>query len=325
MGRRSVFFLNYWVPILILLASIVPLVAQMDGPNSGALPVSSPGRTPERTPAYKSSANVVLVNVTVLDGRERVMTGLRAEDFSISDDKMPQRVKYFSSEDSPISLTILLDASGSMAAHMDAVQRAAIDFFRASNPMDELTVITFSDKPRVLIDRDEAGNEIEEALATLNPSGRTGLLDALHFTLNRMQRSRYSRKAVLLMSDGGDNQSRITESSIRSLLQESDTLVYAIDFFDPFPRTMEERKGPRMLDDLTSLSGGRLFMVRDNQELNQAIAETSEELRNQYVLGYVLDKSAQDGRWHHLKVKVNEGRASNLRSYARKGYYAPTP
>ncbi len=276
------------------------------------------------SPVVRRNVDLVLVPVTVVDRSEKTVEGLHLEDFTVLDEKTPQAIKYFSSEDAPLSLTVVLDASGSMATQIRAARQAVFDLFKSSNPEDEFRVITVSSKPTSVASIGASLEEVCESLNQVKPSGFTSLWDAIYLGVSEMKDSQFRRKAMVVISDGGDNHSRYTESEIKSILEESDTLVYAVGLFDPRANRFEERLGPLRLDEVTGVTGGRVLPVHSPQEMNEAIQKINRELRSQYVLGYSPSANPElKGKWHKLKVHLNrEPQKSNLRVYARKGYYA---
>ncbi len=272
----------------------------------------------------RRNVDLVLVPVTVVDKSEKTVEGLHLEDFTVLDEKTPQAIKYFSSEDAPLSLTVVLDASGSMATQIRAARQAVFDLFKSSNPEDEFRVITVSSKPTSVASIGASLEEVCENLDHVKPSGFTSLWDAIYLGVSEMKDSRFRRKAMVVISDGGDNHSRYTESEIKSILEESDTLVYAVGLFDPRANRFEERLGPLRLDEVTGVTGGRVLPVHSPREMDEAVQKINRELRSQYVLGYSPSANPElKGKWHKLKVHLTrEPQKSNLRVYARKGYYA---
>jgi Ca-activated chloride channel family protein len=280
------------------------------------------GNPTEHAKPLQSRVDVVLVNVTVTDSRDRLITDLQAKDFSVLDDKHQQRIRYFSLEDAPVSIVVILDASGSMERNFEQARSAVIKFLRFSNPQDEFALVTLADTPRLLTDFTVSPDRIESLLRPLQPRGETALWDAIYFGLEQMRGARHGKKALLLISDGGDNHSRYTQSEIKSALREADVQVYAIDIFEPFPRRREEKSGLLALDEVASTTGGRVLLTHDASELHRAVLQISDELRTQYVLGYLPGPSAHDGKWHKVKVELNVPKSRKLRSYAKKGYYS---
>jgi Ca-activated chloride channel family protein len=167
-------------------------------------------------------------------------------------------------------------------------------------------------------------DNIEARLLTVKPGHRTALLDAIYFGLNKMKQAKNERKALLVVSDGGDNRSRYTESEVRAVVRESDVQIYSIGIFDQYAPTREEQLGPILLHDVSEETGGQLFRVDDLADMADIATKISAELRNQYVLGYRSDDAKRDGKWRKLKVKLvpPEG-LPQLTVHARTGYYAP--
>ena len=275
--------------------------------------------------AIRTNVDLVLVPVTVLDHSDRPVSGLQADNFTILDNQHPQSIKYFSSEDAPISLTVILDASGSMAGRMDEARQAVVELFNSSNPQDDLRMITFGDQVRAVGNLSDSLDDVHRTVASIQADGFTALWDAMYLGVTELQSAAQRRKTIVLISDGGDNHSRYTQQEIKSLLEESDVRVYAIGLFDRTARRFEERMGPLRLDEVTSATGGRLFSVHDRSDLQHALSQISLEVRNQYLLGYYPSSRERDGKWRHIKVKVNQSvTRAKLRLYAKKGYYGPT-
>jgi Ca-activated chloride channel family protein len=315
--------LHVWIAALSVVAvvSLRPAFAQSASDEVHTLPPPSPGRQTGQRPLLKANVDLVLVNVTVTDFKDRVISNLRASDFSVLDDRHRQQIRYFSSEDVPLSLVVVLDSSGSMRNKFDQARSAATEFFQCSNPLDEFTVITFADRPRVLAESHDSLSEIESALNGVQPGGETALWDAVYLGLQQLRSARYTKKALLLISDGGDNHSRYSQSEIKSVLQEAGVQLYAIYIFESFPRRREETSGLLALDEVASTTGGRVFLIHTTSELHQAVRQIGDELRNQYVLGYLPGPSLRDGKWHRIKVELNVPKSRKLRAYAKKGYY----
>lgn len=300
-----------------------PAFAQVLQDEVHILPPLRPARQDERRPTFKANVDLVLVNVTVTDSEDRLVNNLRAGDFAVRDGNRFQQIRYFSSEDAPISVAVILDTSRSMRNNLEQARGAAMEFFRYSNPQDEFAVVTFADTPRLLADFTDSPGDIDAALQSVPAEGYTALWDAIYLGLREMRKARYGRKALLVISDGGDNRSRYTQGEIKSILKEADVELYAIDIFERYPKTPEEKSGLLALDEVTSATGGRVFLTHDEVELHRAVRQISDELRTQYVLGYSLDQSARDGKWHKVKVELNVPKSKNSRSMPRRGITAP--
>ena len=269
--------------------------------------------------------NLVLVPVTITDPMNRLVTGLEKDNFALTDNGQPQEIRHFSSEDAPISLGVIFDVSGSMADKIDKSRQAVVEFFRTANPQDEFFLITFSEKPEVLVDFTSSVEDIQNKLVYAIPKGRTALLDAIYLGMNRMRKAHYERKALLIISDGGDNHSRYTEGEIKSMVREADVQIYGIGLFDRDAKTPEEKEGPALLSDISEVTGGRTFVIDSPSELADVATKIGIELRNQYVLGYRPTNPARDGKWRKIKVRLNPPKGlPPLHVYAKTGYYAPT-
>jgi Ca-activated chloride channel family protein len=269
--------------------------------------------------------DLVLVPVTITDPMNRLVTGLDKENFVLLDNGEKQAIQHFSSEDAPISLGVIFDMSGSMANKIDKARDAVVEFFKTANPQDEFFLIAFNDKPVLLSDFTESIEQVQGQLLYAIPKGRTALLDAIYLGIAKMRQAKQQRKALLIISDGGDNRSRYTESEIKSLVREADVQIYAIGIFDQTPRSDEERNGPQLLAEVTDVTGGRTFTVDNPNELADVAAKIGVQLRNQYVLGYRPTKPAHDGKWRKVRVKLNPPKGlPQLSVYAKTGYYAPT-
>ncbi len=288
--------------------------------------VPSPGiglKTTQRP--LKVDVNLVLVPVTVTDQMERLVTGLEKDNFALAEGNKTQQIKTFSSEDAPVSLGVIFDMSGSMGNKIDKSKQAVIEFFKTANPEDEFFLIGFSDQPELMVDFTNSVEDIQSRLVFANAKGRTALLDAIYMGINKMKQAHREKKALLIISDGGDNRSRYTDNEIKSIIREADVQIYSIGLFDTNPATPEERFGPSMLNEISDVTGGRMFRVDDPNELVDVATKIGVELRNQYVLGYRPTNAARDGKWRKIKVKLIPPKGlPQLTVHAKTGYYAPT-
>lgn len=281
----------------------------------------------QRERPIQVDVNLVLVNVTVTDPLNRLVTGLEKENFQVFEDKEQQKILHFSSEDVPVSLGMVFDASGSMANKIDKSRMAALQFFKTANPEDEFFLVDFNDQPRLVCDFTTSIEEIQNKLVFTQAKGRTALLDALYLAINQMHHARHQKKAILIISDGGDNHSRYTEAEIRRAVKEADVQIYAIGIYNAYGSrpTPEEVAGPGLLTELAETTGGRQFPVDNLNDLPDIAGKIGVELRNQYILGYAPGNAHKDGLWRKIKVKLNPPRGlPPLHVYAKTGYYAPT-
>jgi Ca-activated chloride channel family protein len=272
----------------------------------------------------RMNVDMVLVPVTITDPMNRLVTGLEQEDFQVLENGGQQKIISFASEDAPVTIGIIFDLSGSMTSKLVRARESILQFIKTANPQDEFFVIGFNDRPELIEDFTNSVEDIQARLATVRSGHRTALLDAIYFGLAKMKDARHERKALLVVSDGGDNRSRYTEGEVRSQVREADVEIYSIGIFDPYASTPEERSGPALLDELSEETGGRLFRVDDIAEMGDIAEKISTELRNQYMVGYRPRDLTRDGKWRKVKVKVNPPPGlPPLTVHARTGYYAP--
>jgi Ca-activated chloride channel family protein len=276
--------------------------------------------------SLRFDVELALVNVTVTDPYGHIVTGLDSDNFRIYEDNIEQEVLTFSSEDVPISIGVVFDFSGSMADKIGKAREAAAQFFRTANPQDEFFLVTFNDAAELACAFTSNVEDLQSSLMLTTPRGRTALLDAIYLGLGRMTGAHNPKRALLIISDGGDNHSRYSESEINRLAKEADTEIYSIGIFEPLDfrnRTPEERYGPSLLSEITEITGGRVFAVENTNELPDIAEKIGLELRNQYLLGYRPSNKAHDARWRKIKIKLRAPRGlPPLKAYSKTGYYA---
>jgi VWFA-related protein len=291
------------------------------------------GKAPEPEPTDRKAnlridTTMVLIPVAVTDPMSRFVTGLDKENFKLYEDKVEQEILQFSSEDAPLSVGIVFDTSGSMGAKLQKSRQAVAQFMKTANPEDEFFLIQFNDRPELVVPFTPDTEEIQNRLTFIQSKGRTALLDGVYMAMNQMKKARNPRKAILIISDGGDNSSRYTESEVKNAVRESDVQIYAIGIFEPMAsrgRTPEELSGPQLLGEMTDSTGGRHFEVDNLAELPDVAAKIGIELRNQYVLGYSPKNVTRDGKYRRVSVKlVKTAGLPPLKAIFRTGYYAPT-
>ncbi len=277
------------------------------------------------TKPIQVEVDLVLVNVTITDPMNRLVTGLEKENFAVMEGNVPQYIKHFSSEDAPVSLGVIFDMSGSMSNKIEKSREAVVEFFKTANPQDEFFMVAFADKPDLLADFTKSVEEIQGQMVYTVPKGRTALLDAIYLGISKMRQAEHSKKALLIISDGGDNRSRYTDGEIKNVVREADVQLYAIGIYDLNPPTPEESYGPNLLSEITETTGGRAFPIYDVNELADVATKIGIELRNQYVIGYRPTNGTRDGKWRKIKVKLIPPKGlPPLHVYAKTGYYAPS-
>lgn len=288
----------------------------------------TPGTAIQPNHGLKMNVDLALVNVTVTDPYNRLVTGLDPDNFRVYEDNVEQEVVTFSSEDVPISIGVIFDYSGSMSNKVAKAREAAVQFFKTANPQDEFFLVSFNERAELTSAFTNSIEDLQSRMMFAVPKGRTALLDAIYLGLSQMRGAHNAKRALLILSDGGDNHSRYNESDIKRLVKEADTQLYAIGIFDPLGfrnRTPEELNGPSLLNELTEMTGGRVFAVENLNELPDIATKIGMELRNQYVLGYRPSNKAHDARWRKIKIKLRPPKGlPPLNVYSKTGYYAPS-
>jgi Ca-activated chloride channel family protein len=325
-----------WLPwigySLLLCLLMVAITPSSESQSNGPLQVAPPGKSVETTPEgtrikpLRVNVNVVLVPVVVADAMNHPITGLEKQNFVLSDNDKQQEIQYFSKEDSPISVGLLVDISESMTDKVDAERQAVSEFFKNANPDDDYFVVSFSSRPEMLTEVTQSIGTIQAKLGAVVPSGSTALLDAISVAMTRMRSAKYKRRALLIISDGGDNNSHHKYREIKTLVRDSDVEVSAIGLFSTSPlRTYEEFMGKRWLSEITDATGGRTITVDNVSKMGEAAAMISTEMRNQYILGYRPSNVVTDGKRRQIKVRVINPAAGDaqLQAYYKRGYIIP--
>ncbi len=298
-----------------------------DAPSRNDGPEGTADRAPsehDTRSVLRVKTDLVLVPVTVNDVMNHPVVNLGKQDFELFEAGKPQKISYFSTEDSPISVGVLLDLSYSMSNKIEIAREALRQFFSNSNPDDDYFVLTFADSPHLLADTTQSIDSLEMKLASTKPQGRTALLDAIYMGLSKLHRAKYPRRALFIISDGGDNHSRYGSREIKKLVEESDVEIYAVGIFDTIFKTYEEWAGKRLLNAISEATGGRTIAVADVRQLPDAASSISRELRSHYVLGYRPANSVRDEQFRKIKVQLaSPAPATPLHLHFKKGYIGP--
>ncbi|CAN5652660.1 hypothetical protein BH20ACI4_BH20ACI4_03050 [soil metagenome] len=273
----------------------------------------------------KVEVDLVTLTLTVTDYFGRYVSGLSKDAFTIWDDDEEQEITYFSDADAPVSLGILFDISGSMSTEKIAKARNALErFINTSHPNDEYFLIAFNTRAKLLLDRTRDGEAVLQKLTLVEPKNNTALYDACYLGVERVTRGAHQKKAILIISDGQDNSSRYNFKEVRRLMKESDVVIYSVGIMDGRDAgSMEGMQGQALLDELSSVTGGKSFYPQTNVELDEIFERIALELRHQYSIGYTPKDFQPDGKWHKVKVKVKPPRGlPRLTVRSREGYYA---
>jgi Ca-activated chloride channel family protein len=295
----------------------------------GAPAAQEPGRAfaSNGVPLVRVPVDVVLVNATVTDGRGRYVVGLDNKHFQLWEDKVEQEIRYFSSEDVPMSVGVIFDISGSMKDKIKHARNAAATFLRMGNASDEYFLLQFSDRPSILEDFTTDISRAQRDLVLTEAKGMTALYDAVYFGLNKLKDGRNPKKALLLITDGEDNRSRYTFSNVRDYVKEKDVMIFAIGIVDgPGSQLGVGRSGRATIEELAELTGGYAFFPESVFDLERDCERIATELKSQYVLGYTSSNASKDGKWRRIRVKVNTPKelpSLSVGVRAKTGYFAP--
>jgi Ca-activated chloride channel homolog len=288
--------------------------------------------------AFRADSTLVLVPVSVTDPSNRYVLGLAKQDFRLFEDDVEQKITHFSNEDAALSIGLLVDTSGSMGAKLDTSRRAVAEFMKTLNASDEAFLIHFSDQAQLAVPLTSDAGAIESSMTSATSGGLTALLDAVHMGLQQMKRAKNPRKALLIISDGGDNNSRYTSTQISDLVREADVQIYAMGVFEPTLAMglgalgaagsklgAAEMDGPRLLSAIAEQTGGRALAATNLRDLPGIAERIGIELRNQYLLAYSPQNPNHDGKYRKIEVKLQQPKAlPALKARWRLGYYAPS-
>jgi Ca-activated chloride channel family protein len=266
----------------------------------------------------KVDVNLILVNATVSDQNGRLVAGLDRGNFRLTEDGVDQKIEYLNVEDLPLSVGLVFDATGSMADKLSDARDAAKAFLKTSNPHDEYFLIEFSDRPQLVENFTTDLARLQRRIFSTSAHGLTPLFDAVQMGLEKINGAKNTKRALLVITDGEDNNSRSTFSDIRESTRHQDVLIYAIGL-------VQSARGQSTIGDLVETTGGRAFFPNAASQLQDICTRIAIELKNQYLLGYRSTNQAKDGTWRqiHLEVDPPKGLPA-LKVRSKTGYYAAT-
>jgi Ca-activated chloride channel homolog len=306
-------------------------------PQSCAQAVGDPGQSPvsksrgesngsfsARAIPIRAYTDLTLIPVMVTDSADRAVTDLGREHFRVFEDGVEQRIISFGAEDSPVSVGFVFDSSGSMGTKLSMSRQAVAEFLRTANSKDDFFLLQFDTRPEPAGEFTSAPQEILDQLSHVESKGRTALLDAVSLGLQKLRKAPNPRRALLVVSDGGDNNSRYTQSDIKKMVQEADVQIYVMRIHAQSHRWSKDQLiGPGLLNELSRETGGRSFAIEDLRDLPGVATKIGLQLRNQYLLGYRPTQEANGG-YRHVTVKLQQTDSlPHLRAYWRRGYTAP--
>jgi Ca-activated chloride channel family protein len=272
--------------------------------------------------AFRADSTLVLVPVAVVDRRGAIVNGLGSDAFTLTEDGVRQQIRSFTQEDAPVSVGIVLDLSGSMKSVLGPAKEALGALMKEANPDDEAFLNVVSTRPRTYSGFTQNFDDVLSRVAFEGAGGDTALVDTVYASLNKLRKGNHARKALLVISDGMDNNSRYSKAELLARAEESDAQIYtvAVDSGSRYAKPMEQmeaRQGRVFLDELAAKTGGLSFVVRDSKEIAGAAGTIGQALRNQYIIGYAPSAADRSAKWHRIAVKVA---GNGIHAYARVGY-----
>jgi Ca-activated chloride channel homolog len=331
-SRRQVrmAFVSCFTLLLVLFSVSRVIKAQVTTGNGSSRPAKPVGTEQQKLGIELDgpvivNTDLITLTVTVTDTYGRYVSGLNKNAFAVLDDKKPQEIAFFSDDDSPVSVGVIFDVSGSMSGEKIRRARDALGrFIQTSHDADEYFLIAFNSRAQLLLDKTRNGDAVLDKLTFVQTRNNTALYDACYLGVEKVQRGAHPKRALLLISDGQDNDSRYTFSELRRLLKESDVVLYAIGILGGSDAgSALGMEGQGILDELANVSGGKAFFPRTAAEMDDIFEQIALELRHQYSIGYKPTNFMSDGKWHHIKVKITPPRGlPHLFVRSKEGYYA---
>jgi Ca-activated chloride channel homolog len=295
--------------------------------------LSPPQKPPAEAPRIKVEVNLVLVDVSVTDEKDQIVSDLTKDDFHLYEDRIEQPISVFKHEDVPVTVGLLLDASGSMYTKRQKVNAAAVDFMQLSNPNDQVFLIDFADEAYLELDKDFTSDveELREALENVQFRSSTVLYDAVYLALNHIKKGKYDKKVILLVTDGKDNPGPGKHFAFKQAFDfavESGAQIYTVGLLDEPPKSHFFKKGlpkeAEILKELAEATGGKVYFPQSINDIGNVTKEIAHDIRSQYLLGYYPTNTARNGTWRSLQVKVTPKPSSKkLFVRCKRGYNAP--
>ncbi|HEV3039636.1 MAG TPA: VWA domain-containing protein [Candidatus Angelobacter sp.] len=316
--RSCTFRLGCWIRYL---ASLFFLI-MLPGNAQSQTPSASQDRSGEEY-RIRVNAGLVVLHATAQDHKGILVSSLDKENFKVYEDGVLQQIKYFSHEDIPVTVGLVIDNSGSMGNKRIEVIAAALAFARSSNPKDQMFVVNFNEHVRFALAANtqftDQVSQLEAALSKINANGETALYDAVAAALEHLQKGDRDKKVLIVISDGGDNASKHTLAQVLSMAQQSDAIIYTIGLFDE----ENDDRNPRVLTQFAKNTGGDVFLPRSLQEAVPICRRIASDIRNQYTIAYVPANRKLDGTYRSIQVRANAPISGHLSVRTRTGYRAP--
>jgi Ca-activated chloride channel family protein len=279
-------------------------------------------------PLLRVHVNFVQLPVTVTDRHGRRVQGLTRDRFTVLEDSVPQPIESFSSEVVPASVGLVFDTSGSMKARLPEARLATRGFFHEMEPADEVFLLTFARRPQMQLDFTRDFEAIQNQLLSAPAAGSTSFFDAVYAALIHMRGAHNSRRALLVVSDGGDNHSRHTSGELLSLAREADVQIYTVSFLETISGKVSlaqssEERAKSLLGSLATATGGFHYVLRNPNDLGPVMAQIGALLRNQYLIGYRSSQPESSGKWRTIQVMLDVPKGQRpVHLQSRRGYRA---
>ncbi len=317
---RAVERLGRWLAVLLILIALPSGAWAQESTLSQGDPSQS---SPSDPYTIRTNVDVVVLHATAQDNKRVLVSGLGKDSFQVYEDGVLQQIKYFSHEDVPVTVGLVVDNSGSMGTKRPDVIAAALAFARSSNPQDQMFVVNFNENvlfglPDNTPFTDQAAR-LEVALSRSAPTGETALYDAVATALDHLKDGNRDKKVLIVISDGGDNKSHHKLSEILALTAQSDAVLYTIGIYDE----QDADRNPGVLKRLAKDTGGEAFLPESLKELAPICERIAHDIRNQYTIAYVSSNKARDGSFRSIGVKASAPGRGRLSVRTRTGYYAP--
>jgi len=271
----------------------------------------------------RENVDFVVLHPTVVDRRGSLVSGLSREDFQVYEDGVLQEIKYFSHEDIPVTVGLVVDNSGSMGRKRPEVITAALAFARSSNPEDQMFAVTFNENVSFGLPVEtpftDKADHLEIALSRIAADGMTALYDAIAAGLEHVKKGNRDKKVLIVVSDGGDNASKKKLAQIMTMAGQSDAIIYTVGVFDE----NDPDRNPGVLRQLARATGGEAFLPRLLEDVVPICQQIARDIRNQYTVAFAPTNRKQDGTYRVIQVKAGAQGRGRLTVRARAGYYAP--
>ncbi|MBI2679754.1 MAG: VWA domain-containing protein [Candidatus Solibacter usitatus] len=270
---------------------------------------------------FRTDTNLVMLHATVVDKNGHLITDLPQNAFQVFENGVEQRIKIFKREDVPVSMGLVVDNSGSMRDKRQKVEAAALAMVKASNRDDEVFVVNFNDEP--FLDSPDFTNDLkvlEQSLSKIDSRGGTAMRDAIRVSIDHeKQKAKRDKKVLLVITDGNDNASMISQEALVKAAQQSEIIIYAIGLLSEEERR-EARRAKRSLDTLTEATGGQSYYPKELSDVEKICHQVAHDIRNQYIIAYTPTNTALDGTFRQVRVAANGPGRPVVRT--RTGYYA---